>query len=1124
MNDRASDSTPPRTAPGSPDESSPGMRLDLHGGYAGRTRYTLLEYEAVLANASIGIAFTRDRKFFLCNPQFAEMFGWTSNELIGQPGEIVYPGQDSYDAMAAIAVPRLTAGKQLDIEWEMRRRDGSTFLARIIARSINAAAPQQGTIWIAEDITDRKRAASELNRVLREQEAIFESVSMGIAFIKDRRIARCNRRYEEMYGYMPGELAGQPTLQIYADNDEYRDAATRAYEVLRTGKTYEQVAQRRRKDGSVIWARSTARAIDPADPAQGSVWVIEDITEQRRADQEIQRLVLEQQALLNNAAVGITIVRERKVTRCNRRFEELFGLRPGEGLSSDTRDMYFTEEDFERGARSYAELDAGRVHAREQWLRRADGAGFWCRLTGRAVEPGQTDKGYVWVFEDVSERRRADEAVQRLVREQNALLENAMIGIAFLKDRRILRCNRRFEEIFGYAQGELLNQSTRVLYGRQSEFDSGDALYAPIWQGETHQAEWRMVRKDGSEFWCYMSGRAVQNGDQAQGSVWLFEDVTADKQASDRIRQLAAEQELILKNATVGISFIRKRVYQRCNPRMEEMFGYQPGELLGRAAAMLYPDEATGEAMRAAFLPQFAAGNAYTAELPVKRKDGSQFWCKLVGRAIDPDRPEDGAIWIYDDITAERQAREALERSRSELERAVAERTAELQSANARLEAEIAERKSAEHRAQHLADHDALTGLPNRRLLEDRLTQALALSYRNRKQTAVMFIDLDRFKTINDSLGHAVGDLLLKEVAARLVKQLREGDTVCRVGGDEFVVVLPEIKMGADSAHVAQKIIETLSLPIVLEGRELTVTPSIGISVFPDDGRDAEALIRNSDAAMYHAKGMGRSNYQFFTEQMNLAASKRLALENDLRRAVQKGELTVHYQPITELKTGCVVMHEALVRWPHASKGVIPPADFIQMAEDTGLILKLGETVLRQACVWAARIGVDKRMPVAVNLSARQFNDPHLPELIERVLKESGLPADMLELEITESTVMQQTDATLAVMQRLRELGVSLAIDDFGTGYSSLAYLKRFPVDKLKIDKTFIDDLHRDSDDRTIVTVIIGLAHALGLKVVAEGVETEAQLEFLQRVGCDQIQGYLSGRPADADSAAAEYL
>ncbi len=1086
-------------------------------GFAGRTRYTLLEYEAALANASIGIAFTRDRKFFLCNPKFAEIFGWAPNELIGQPGECVYPSRESYSALGAIAVPVLSAGKQLDLEWEMKRKDGSNFLARVIAKTINPENPRQGTVWIVDDVTEEKRASDEMNRLLREQDAILETVSAGILFVKDRRIMRCTRRFEEMYGYGPGELNGEPTVILYANEKDFQSVGQAYEQKLAKGQQYRMRSQMLRKDGSTFWARITGRAADATDPAQGSVWLSEDVTDQQRADEEMQRLVLEQQALLNNVVVGITIVRDRKVIRCNRRFEELFGMAPGEGIHSSTRSMYFTKDEFDRGAKSYAEIDSGGTHAREQWLKRKDGSGYWCRMTGRAVEPGEPSKGYVWLFEDISERKRADEDVQRLLKEQNAILENALIGIAFLKDRRVMRCNRRFEEIFGYEAGALLNQPTQVLYKSDKVYNSGDPLYEEVWSGSTLGRELRMKKRDGTEFWCFLSGRAVQPGDPAQGSVWLFEDVTADKSAGDRIRQLAHEQELILQNATVGIAFVRNRVIQRSNRFLEQMTGWEPGTLLGESSEVLFADHAEWlEAGRKAF-ESTVPGETHVDEVRFKRVDGSSFLCRTVGRRIDAGGDEQEWIWSFDDVSAERATRESLEKL-------VAERTAELQSANKRLEAEIAERKLAESRAKHLADHDALTGLPNRRILEDRLTQALALSYRNRKQTAAMFIDLDRFKTINDSLGHAVGDHLLQEVALRLVKQLRVGDTVCRIGGDEFVVVLPEIVRGSDAAQVAVKIIETLSEPIVLEEREITVTPSIGISVFPEDGSDAETLIHNADAAMYHAKEMGRSNYQFFTEQMNLAASRRLTLENDLRRAVQKNELVVYYQPISELETGCTVMHEALLRWKHPTRGLVPPIEFIQLAEDTGLILKIGEQALRDACNWAVKIGVDKRMPVAVNISARQFNDPKLVEMVARTLEETGLPAEMLELEITESTVMKQTDATLAMLKKLKELGVSLAIDDFGTGYSSLAYLKRFPVDKLKIDKSFITDVPMSRDHNAIVTAIISLAHALSLRVVAEGVETEAQLEFLQGARCDLIQGYLAGRPIDADSAASEYL
>ena len=864
-----SDSSPLRAEDEfAPVARAPAPRVEAPAaGYGGR-RSTELEYQAILANASIGIAFTRERKFSLCNPKFEEMLGYGPGELIGQPGEVIYTSPESYAELGRVAVPVLREGKQLDLEWEFRRKDGSTLLCRVIAKAINPSQTQTGTIWIAEDITERKRHSNEVDRLLREQEAILGSASIGIVFIRDRCIVRCNRRYEEMYGYGPGEMDGQPTSILYAEESAYRKGGE-TYAELAAGKTSRRIGLRQHRNGDTFWTRVDGRAVDPGHPEKGSVWTVEDITEQLRAEEELERLL--------------------------------------------------------------------------------------------------------------------------------------------------------------------------------------------------------------------------------------------------------AEQKLILDNATVGISFVKNRVYQRCNPRFEEMFGYAPGEMIGLSTATIFPSEQVFEEVGEKYYEALARGEPSIEERQLKRRDGSLFWCKIVGRAIDPARPHEGTIWIYDDVSAEHAARE-------QLEQAVSHRTAQLADANRKLEGEIAERKQAEQRAQHLADHDALTGLPNRRLLEDRLTQALALSYRNREQTAVMFVDLDRFKTINDSLGHATGDVLLKEVAGRLVAQLRDGDTICRIGGDEFVVVLPEIRRATDAAHVAQKVIEQLSLPTAIEGRELHVTPSIGIAVFPEDGRDAETLIRNADAAMYHAKEMGRANYQFFTDQMNLSASRRLALENDLRRALQKGELHVYYQPIIELKGGCVSGHEALVRWQHPSRGLVRPAEFIQVAEDTGLILKIGEWVLREACRWATFIGVDRGLQISVNLSARQFADPRLVDTVARALKDTGLPANLLELEITESTVMQHTDVTAVTFAKLKQLGVSIAIDDFGTGYSSLAYLKRFAVDRLKIDRSFITDVPGDKDHKAIVAAVVALSHALGLKVVAEGVENEAQMEFLQTCRCDYLQGFLAGRPVDADTAAKEYV
>jgi diguanylate cyclase (GGDEF)-like protein/PAS domain S-box-containing protein len=940
--------------------------------YAGRTRYTQLEYDALLANLSLGIAFTRERRFFLCNARFARMLGYGPDELIGLPGELICASPQSYAALGEVAGPLIAQGRQLDVRWELRRKDGSTFLARMIARALDAANPQQGTIWTVEDVTDQRRDADDVARLAREQEAILATASIGIVFIKDRRIVRCNRRYEEMYGYGPGELDGKPTAVLYTDISEHAKAGA-VYEVLARGETSRRVEPRRRKDGSAFWSRSDGRAVDPQDPQQGSVWIVEDVTE----------------------------------------------------------------------------------------------------------------------------RRRAEDDLRRLVREQNAVLENAFLGIAFSQDGKVTRCNRHFQALLGYGTGHAVEVG-------------GEPVHETLGRGEHHNVLREHARPDGSRIWCLFSVQPLQPGEPAQGSVWLFEDMTQEHEAEERVQRALGEQELILDNASVGIAFVRARTIQRCNRFLEEMVGAGPGELVGQSSAVLFASPSDWEEAGRLAYSRTAPGETHDSEWLFKRRDGPSFRCRSRGRRIDVGEPEQEWIWSLEDVTSEHEARELLKSSRDALERAVAERTAELEQANAR--------------ARHLADHDPLTGLPNRRLLEDRLTQALALSYRNRKQTAVMFVDLDRFKAINDSLGHAVGDLLLKEVAQRLVKQLRVGDTICRIGGDEFVVVLPEIKRSEDASAVAQKVLDQLSQPVIVEERELIVTPSLGIAVFPDDGRDAETLIRNSDAAMYHAKELGRANYQFFTAEMNQAASRRLALEADLRRALGRDELRMYYQPIVHGRSGRIAAHEALVRWQHPERGLIAPAEFIQLAEETGQILKLGEWVLRQACRWATFIGVERGLPVSVNLSPRQFNDPKLVQTVAAALHETGLPARLLQLEITETTAMQHTDTTLATLNRLKELGVSIAIDDFGTGYSSLSYLKRFPVDKLKIDRSFTGELPGDPDQCAIVSAIVALAHALELEVIAEGVETEAQLAFLRRCGCDFIQGYLTGVPLDADSAAKDFV
>jgi diguanylate cyclase (GGDEF)-like protein len=432
---------------------------------------------------------------------------------------------------------------------------------------------------------------------------------------------------------------------------------------------------------------------------------------------------------------------------------------------------------------------------------------------------------------------------------------------------------------------------------------------------------------------------------------------------------------------------------------------------------------------------------------------------------------------------------------------------------------DITEQKQVEEKIRHMAHHDALTGLPNRVLLHDRVGQAIAQAQRNREVLAMLFIDLDRFKTVNDSLGHHVGDLLLKTVGQRLETCTRGSDTIARIGGDEFVVLLGDLDQPEDARHVAQKVLDALSEPVTIDTHELKVTPSIGICAYPHDGADVETLMRNADTAMYHAKQMGRNNYQFFTQVMNDAAQERLLLENDLRHAVERGEFTLHYQPQLDLKTGRIIGFEALVRWLHPQRGMVGPSQFVPAAEETGLIGQIGEWVLREACAQARawhRAG-HSELQVSVNCSAQQFQRESFVEMVGDVLRATGLPAERLDLEITESVIIQHSEAVIARFQALDDMGVRISIDDFGTGYSSLSYLKRFAIHQLKIDQSFVRDISSDPDDAAIVSAIIAIAHSLGLQVVAEGLEAPEQLAFLRSLGCDVAQGYYFSKPVPAE-------
>ena len=715
----------------------------------------------------------------------------------------------------------------------------------------------------------------------------------------------------------------------------------------------------------------------------------------------------------------------------------------------------------------------------------------------------------------------ANGRLRRALRDQQVVLDNAGVGIAFIRQRTVLRCNHRFAEIFNFASAaKAVGLTSQSLYPSESSFHAlGKAAYPVMALGQTFKSEVLMRRRTGELFWTHLTGKLVNADVVDEGSIWIVDDISAQKSDQLKLQNLLAQQNLILDNAMVGIVFLRNRNVTQCNRSFERLFGYGPGELLGESSRRWYlTDEDWMEAGRS-FAAPFAAGQAFEGELMLGRKDGSAVFCEVHAKLVDIANPEQGSIWIAQDISARKAAQAALVQVRTELEDLVEARTLELRSTVKALQAKAAEQLQGEQRIRQLAHFDALTGLPNRLLLTDRCATALSMAQRSQGAVALMFLDLDHFKTINDSLGHRIGDAVLVQLAARLRTLVREQDTVSRLGGDEFIILLPDTN-AAGAARVAAKLLQLAQSPMLVEGHELAITPSIGIAIYPKDGADLDTLSKCADAAMYQAKADGRNGFHFYAGEIEGNSDRRLALGNALRRALLHNQLSLRYQPQISLESGDIVGVEALLRWHHPQLGQVSPTEFIPIAESNGLILSIGQWVIRtaieQLAAWIQR-GMAP-MIMAVNLSAIQFRHAELPQFVTQCLSDARLPPELFELELTESATMANPKAAMATLADLARRGIRLSIDDFGTGYSSLSYLKRFAVYKIKIDQSFVRDITDDPDDKAIVGAIISMARSLGIQTIAEGVETEGQLQYLRQEGCNEVQGYLFSKPMTADA------
>ncbi len=715
---------------------------------------------------------------------------------------------------------------------------------------------------------------------------------------------------------------------------------------------------------------------------------------------------------------------------------------------------------------------------------RDDGSPIYISVSGSPIIEDGKFKGYRGTGTDITAQVEAENAVRESEEQYRVLVESAQDGVVTLRGNKVATCNKRGLELLGRSLEELIGSGPEELSpekqpdGRNSA-EKAQELFTAAYAGKPKTFEWVCLRGNGTPIELEASINRVTISDKPSLLI-LFRDISERKRTEAEMRLAAS----VFDNSVEGILVTdANATILRVNPAFTEITGFSAEEAIGNKPSMLR-SERHPNSFYESMVKSLQKYGIWQGEVWNRRKNGE---VHPVWQTITAVRNEVGKATQYISIFSD-----------------------------------ITEKKLSEERIQHLAHYDALTDLPNRLLFNDRFEHAINRARRHNMMVGLLFLDLDRFKIINDTQGHPAGDVLLQKMAERLTTIVREEDTVARLGGDEFTVILEEVSETDDVAQVATKILDSLSEPIRLELHDAIVTGSIGISIFPNDGDDIHTLLKNADTAMYQAKDLGRNRYQFYTKEMSEKANTRLALESALRVAIREQEFILFYQPQICLSTGTIVGAEALVRWRHPSMGLVAPSDFIPVAEDVGLVAPIGNWVLHEACQ-QLRQWQEENLPlprIAVNLSGYELEHSDIVGNVQKVLSAAQIPAENLELEITESFIMSEPEKSIGVLDELQSLGVHLAIDDFGTGYSSLSYLKRFPIQKIKIDRSFVRDISEDKNDEAIVQAVIALGRSLDLKVVAEGVETEQQRQFLSNLECDEAQGYLFGKPVPAEQFA----
>jgi|GEM_PF-1466617 len=940
-----------------------------------------------------------------------------------------------------------------------------------------------GNFELTRGVVAQKRAKEELKRsqdrlmeMLHWKNTILNTTGVGILVVQDDRIVtEVNAGITAITGYEADELVGRSVAMLHVDEASSREFGKRFWAATAQGGAVVTEWRMRRKNGEIFWCELTGRAVNAQDIRHGVVWMAADITARKEAE-TAQRNEAELLRVLFLASPDALMILDRRmrVVEANTQFAKLVD-RPLEtipGLSLWNFEAKYSRQELERVGRS---IGFGYKKIFESVFRRPDGSLIPVELAGRVMHWRDRQLA-VYAVRDLTRHKATQEALREREELNAAMVRQASVGVVLIDTLSLdfVEFNDVACTMLGYAREEFSRVTMQDIDSKQ-ESGAFEQRLAALQEADSGVYEVQYVRKDGSLVDILVSSRIITTKDRPHAlSFWT--DITARKKAEDALRSREQEARTLLDHSPDRI--IRydrqlRRVY--VNFAAAETIGVSPGEgfgsLLGESPLL---DKAS---YRALLEKVMETGQEAEKEVEYRvRKGGSGWGLTRFVPEFDRDNSVVSVLSITRDITE-------LVRQREQL--------------------------------HQMAFYDALTGLPNRALFHERIRQAVGDCCRNGRKFVLLTLDVDNFKDINDTLGHAAGDRMLSEIARRLSARLRTSDTLSRLGGDEFALLLPGVRTSRDMGAVARSLLDAIAQPLRIDGRDVFVTASIGIAVYPDDTQSLDELFAFGDTAMYHAKATGRNNYQFYDAMLTKAAKTRLSLGGQLRHALARDQFELYYQPKVSMPEGRVLGAEALLRWNHPDMGLLAPPAFIGIAEDSGQIVEIGRWALDQACAAVVRWNRARDVPlrVAVNLSSRQFVRNDLVATVEQALVAHDCPGRWLELEITESLVLADNPDIQKMLESFSRLGASIAIDDFGTGHSALCYLNRFKVDVLKIDRSFVTGLEHDSRKGELVKAFIAVAKALDMEVVAEGVELPAQVDFLCANACSIGQGYLYGRP-----------